>query len=391
MKTSRNRLPALSPRRNGATIVYLTVMMTVMIGFCSLGVDVVRCQFAKASLRQTARAAALAAAENLSSGKTAATNAAVAMAASNTCDGTAVSLDSSTDVVYLNWVSSSNYTVLTSSQFSQANAVMVYARRTKSTSNPIKLTFGAVIGMPTCDVSSSAVALRTQSSVTKYIAATSNPWLAGEPTGTTASNPDSGYQGPQVNSNHPWQHDIAGPSGGHASSGELYGSPVQVNITLTPGAIITITNVSGNAVNDLTDSDTYTADGSNGGYFATGYHDEASSGTIPSEHGISDISAPLNSMLGVFLTSSQPDNPSTTAATLDYTTQTARDYTNLSPDLQQMFYAGTGQTSGGTQQEVTIPAGATRLFLGTMDGHEWSNNQGGYTATITQTSYSIVK
>lgn len=193
-----------------------------------------------------------------------------------------------------------------------------------------------------------------------------------------------------MNREHPWAHDIAGPAGGHASSGELYGSPTQVNITLIPGSTLSITNVSGNAVNDLTQPDTYTADGSNGGSFPI-YHDEATTGSVPAEHGISDIRAPLNSMLGVFLTNNIPDNPSTTADTLDFSTQSERDYTSIDPALQQMFYAGKGQTSTGVQQEVTVPANATRLFLGTMDGHEWSNNLGGYTATITQTTYSIVQ
>ncbi len=361
-----------------------------MIGFCSLGVDVARCQFAKSALRHTARASALAAAENLSNGQTAATNAAIAMAASNTCDGIAVALDPSNDIVFVNWLSSGNYTILTASQFSQANAVLVHTRRIRATNNAIPLTFGAIIGVPTCDVQSSAIALRNQQSITQYVPATGNPWLSGEPSGTLASVPDPGYGGPQVNPEHPWKNDIAGPTGGHASSGELYGSPTQVNMTLIPGATISVTNVAGNAVNDLTFPNTYTADGSNGGAFNI-YDDLAATGSTPSEHGISDIKAPLNSMLGVFLNDSQPDSPSTTADTLDFTSQSARDYTSLSPALQQMFYAGTGQTSGGVQQQFTVPPNATRLFLGTMDGWEWSNNIGGYTATITQTTYTIVQ
>jgi hypothetical protein len=31
------------------------------------------------------------------------------------------------------------------------------------------------------------------------------------------------------------------------------------------------------------------------------------------------------------------------------------------------------------------------VFLGTMDGWEWSNNEGGFTVTITQTSIAIVQ
>ncbi len=96
-------------------------------------------------------------------------------------------------------------------------------------------------------------------------------------------------------------------------------------------------------------------------------------------------------MVGVFLTNTQPDQYSSGASMLDFSTQTERDYTNIDPQIQQSFYAGDGQTSNNIQQTVTVPANATRLFLGTMDGHEWSNNAGGYTATITQTTYSIVQ
>ncbi len=347
------------------------------------------CQFAKTCLRHVAKAAALAAAENLSSGRTSAINAAVASASANTCDGTAVSLSSTTDVQFLNWVSASNFTVLTAAQFSQANAVRVYARRTKATSNAISLTFGGAIGVSTCDVTCSAVALRTQQSATAYVPTTGNPWLAGEPTGTIASVTDSGYQGPQVNSVHPWQHDIANPAGGSASSGQAYNSPIQVAITVTPGSTITLTNVSGQGSNDPTLS-MYNADGTSSAGISNTY-DWAATGTVPSEHGMSSITAPHNAIIGVFLTNSVPDNPSTTAAMLDFSTQTERDYTSLSPDLQQTFYAGTGLTSGGATQTFVVPANATRLFLGTMDGHEWSNNVGGFNATITQTKYAIVQ
>ncbi len=205
MKTSRNSQQASTSRRRGVAIIYLSVAMTVMIGFCSLGVDVVRCQLAKAALRHTARAVALAAAENLINGQTIATNAAINMAALNKCDGTPIALNSSTDIYFVKWIGRGDYQILSSYQFSQANAVLVYARRTKATRNPISLTFGGVIGMPTCDVQSSAIAYRDMQSVTQFVPATSNPWLAGMPTGTLASNPDPGYKGPQVVAEHPWR------------------------------------------------------------------------------------------------------------------------------------------------------------------------------------------
>jgi hypothetical protein len=244
--------------------------------------------------------------------------------------------------------------------------------------------------MPTCDVQCSAVALRTQTAVTQHVATTDNPWLAGEPTGTIGSVTDAGYQGPNVNSEHPWQHDIAGPTGGTMASGQAYNSPVQIAITVVPGSIITLSNVSGQGSNDPT-LPMYNADGTSTAGISVTY-DWAATGTSPTEHGMSSINAPHNSIIGVFLTNNLPDTSAySTPSMLDFTTQTERDYTTLNPTLQQTFYAGTGLTSGGAQQQFVVPANATRLFLGTMDGHEWSNNVGGFNATITQSSYSIVQ
>jgi hypothetical protein len=33
-------------------------------------------------------------------------------------------------------------------------------------------------------------------------------------------------------------------------------------------------------------------------------------------------------------------------------------------------------------QTFKVPAGATRLFLGPMDGYQWSNNAGSFTAAV---------
>jgi hypothetical protein len=146
-----------------------------------------------------------------------------------------------------------------------------------------------------------------------------------------------------------------------------------------------------------------TANGEDSGSVAI-YSDDAanptdSQGTVTtsgSEHGISNIATPLNSLNGVFLdqgsSSAGADNTSgeTVPTGQDYSTQTARDYTTLEPQLNQSFYVGTGQTSSGVQQTIVVPNNAYELFLGTMDGHEWSNNQGGFNATITSFDVEIV-
>jgi hypothetical protein len=98
------------------------------------------------------------------------------------------------------------------------------------------------------------------------------------------------------------------------------------------------------------------------------------------ENGLSDIVAPVNSLVGVFLGPSQPD-PSA-PATLDFSTADSRDYTSLAPALQQVFYIGDGLTSTGAPHQVTVPDGATRLYLGTMDGFEWSNDSGAFSVRV---------
>lgn len=93
------------------------------------------------------------------------------------------------------------------------------------------------------------------------------------------------------------------------------------------------------------------------------------------ENGISDIQAPISSLLGVFLDETQPDS-SPAPASLDFSTAAARDYLVLTPGLKQVFFIGDGVNSAAQTQVVEVPAGATRLFLGTMDGFGWWNNQG---------------
>jgi len=106
---------------------------------------------------------------------------------------------------------------------------------------------------------------------------------------------------------------------------------------------------------------------------------------------MSNITAPLNALIGVFLDNNVPDNDGAIPPSLDFSTEAERNYTNISPELRQPFLIGNGMTSNGEQQTVIVPKGATRFYIATMDGHEWSNNVGGYTATITQSTISIVQ
>jgi hypothetical protein len=178
---------------------------------------------------------------------------------------------------------------------------------------------------------------------------TSDIWLAGMPNGSTASLTDSA----------PDQ------------------SPVLVSsISLTAGDLLAFSNATGCVANNPT----WPCLGPDGGEI---YHHET--GT---QNGISDVYAPLNSLLGIFLNDSQP-NLSGAPSTLYFDSGTSIDNLTFSPALKQVFFIGNGLTSGGVQQSIVVPTGATRLYLGTMDGSEWSNNVGSFSIEIGKSNQAV--
>jgi hypothetical protein len=376
MVTQRRR------QKNGVVMIYVLLAMSAMMGFCSLAVDFARVESAKTELRRAADAAALYACQGIANG-TAVTKA-IQSGNDNKVDGTPLTILPG-DVTVGTW-SGGTFTAGGSSP----NAVRVQAYRTKARSSAISLVFAQLIGQSSCDVTTTAIAEITTSDSTQYVAATSNPYLAGEPTGTRASVPDPGYKGPQVNPEHPWQYDWAGPTGSKLPSGQAYGSPVQFPVSLTPGTVLQLTDVTGMATNDptlpLVNSNGQLPTGGDLGI----YDDEAAEAT-GSEHGMSNIEAPLNSFIGVFLDNNVPDNDGPIPPELNFSSSTEQNYTSISPELRQPFYIGNGQTSNGQQQSVVVPPGATRFYIATMDGHEWSNNVGGFTATISTSNVRLVQ
>jgi hypothetical protein len=99
------------------------------------------------------------------------------------------------------------------------------------------------------------------------------------------------------------------------------------------------------------------------------------------ENGISDINAPANALLGVFLSNALP-TASAAPGKLDFSAGgIGVDFLTLSPVLQQLFFIGDGMTSLMALQSFIAPTGSTRLFLGTMDGFGWFNNAGQFTVS----------
>ena len=98
---------------------------------------------------------------------------------------------------------------------------------------------------------------------------------------------------------------------------------------------------------------------------------------------------------GVFLDNTDPINL-TAPASLDFSsTSLGRSFSSLTPELQQTFFIGDGLTGegSGTIQSFLVPDGATRLFLGIVDGayfvggpDYYDNNVGSFSATFELTS-----
>jgi Flp pilus assembly protein TadG len=341
----------------------MTVIMLAILAFVSLAVDYGRVQLAKTEMQRAADAAARYGAAGFASGNssTPKTNA-IAAAADNKTDGTPVAL--SVSDITLGYWNTSTRSFATSGTAAMPRAVKVTVARTESSGNPIKLYFGALIGRSSMDLDvDSIAAYYAPVDVNVTLAASANPWLAGMPNGTLA-NPNPPPSGSRRDKAGPYTD----PNGVYHPTGE---SPNQLTgLTLVPGEALAFDAIAGTGTNGS-------------GQAVVGPDGNASwilSNDAGAENGKSNLTAPINSVVGVFLDDNVPSG--TTPANLDFTTPASRDFTTLSPQLRQMFFLGDGLTSTGVQQKFIVPPGATRLFIGKMDGYEWNNNSGSSTVTI---------
>ena len=177
---------------------------------------------------------------------------------------------------------------------------------------------------------------------------TADPWLAGMPNGSTASS-------------------------GDVAPGQ---SPIEVlGLVFSPGDLLWF------AATGLTD---HCTGGACGLAPAEGDAVEPSSGhSTGAENGIGNLMAPIDSLIGLFLGPDQPDLTPAPGATLDFSTAASRDFATLAPLLKQPFFIGNGLMNDlVTVQTFQVPAGATRLFLGTKDGMGWYNNVGSLEVSV---------
>ncbi|MBO1074853.1 PEP-CTERM sorting domain-containing protein [Roseomonas marmotae] len=174
------------------------------------------------------------------------------------------------------------------------------------------------------------------------ISGTSDLWLAGMPDGSTASSGDT-------------------------APGE---SPVLIpGLALAGGTILNFA-----ATGSVSNTPTPSGLSPDGGLFTS-----HSAGAL---NGIATLTAPFNSLIGVFLDAAQP-NLSPPPDGLNFAAL-GIDFGSLAPALKQPFFIGDGLTGTGTgaTQDFIVPEAATRLFLGTMDAFGWFNNSGSFDVTV---------
>lgn len=111
-----------------------------------------------------------------------------------------------------------------------------------------------------------------------------------------------------------------------------------------------------------------------------------SGGAHPMENGISAVTSPWNSLLGVFIGAADPRDTPAPTSSWNFLSQRVpgNAFTTLEPALKQVFFVGDGKTGNGIgeAQTITVPEGAGRLYLGTSDGSGWYNNNGKFEVMI---------
>ena len=357
VSSKKNANPWRRLRRRGAAMVYVIVVLPAMFAVISLGVDLGRAQLVRSELQRAADSAARGyLAIRLQYGDSTAQGYGPQIPAMSP-------VDSASGIAPTVTVTRGSWNALTR-VFTPGNgtpfAVRVTMSRTQANNNAVPLPWATLIGRPRVDIDATAIAVLTSPTAQTFnVSAQSDPWLAGMPSGSTAS----------YNDTAPAQ------------------SPRQLTIPVVPGTYISFSNINGNASHGPTLAP-YDPDGKSSIY---SHGADSPGGPTPAaENGIGDLRAPINSFVGVFLDNNQPNTTPAPTEVRDYSTTASRSqevYGDI--EKKQPFFIGDGKTGWGTgaTQKFLVPPGATRLFVGIMDGHEWSNNVGAFnvTASVVET------
>jgi len=167
---------------------------------------------------------------------------------------------------------------------------------------------------------------------------------------------------------------------GHTGTQGLSGpgtAPPQVSVAGSAGKAVRFTSVTG--------AWTCASGGTNNG--PDGATCAGSGTNVASFKGIAGLTHSSRTMFlaGVFLDANETADPA--PARLDVSNYNAA--VTLQPGLGQTFFIGDGLSASSTLQEFIVPAGATRLFLGIVDGSSfqgipccWDDNSGSMTVTF---------
>ena len=155
-------------------------------------------------------------------------------------------------------------------------------------------------------------------------------------------------------------------------------SPLELplsQLSVSPGDPLSFEGLSGSA-SYVANSANNSADGDNTFLVALG---QTYPPSVPTDsmNGISNVRAPIGAIMAVFLDDNPPTN-SPAPTDLDFSTDSQRDYSSISPQLKQVFFVGDGKRSDGEVQHIVVPQGATRVFIGMMDAWQWNDNVGDF-------------
>lgn len=365
---SSNRQTRKSPlKRRGYGLIFSAVCLVAVVGFASFAVDLGRTTAAKTELRRAADAAARAGANALSVSPTQAYADARAWSKQNKVEG--IQLVDPAITVEIGLWNTTTRTFRTNLNAGETpNACRVFLERTKRAGNALPPGFTQLIGMDGIDVRAEAIAMWVPGlNVNHQVDGVVNPFLAGATPGTVVSR-NNPHNSP----------DYAGNADSLDLAARKQSGP-KVAMPVTGGAGFTFDNIAGTVRHDPNLA-YYEPDGqlnSIGHNINTRDSSQAyNKNAYTNENGLSDMTAPINALVGVFLDDNAPNSSMAAPENLDFSSAASRDFAKLQPKLRQIFFIGDGVNSSGTKQEFVAPQGATRLFLATWDFYEWNNNAG---------------
>ncbi len=341
-------------------------------GFVSLAVDYARIQLSKTELTTAVDSAAMAGACLVKNGAYYSRPEAVHVAGLNIIGGKPLTLQNN-DVVVGKW-NAVTRTIDTTSDTPDAVQVTGILSKSRNSAIPLMLT-NVVSSYRQWEATETATAVWVAvPGVYKNIQATANPFLAGMKKNATAS---------EINPHN--SPDKAGDESSDDISKQKQ-SPTTVGLPVAAGMTFKFDSISGDArhdpnlpyfqpdgeMADIGHNNLTTSDANSKG--STFYH----------QNGIHDVVAPINALVGVFLTDEAPDKTAVPTINDRYNADCPTDFTNSAernrtvyqPKLKQIFFIGDGMTDDLIRQTFVAPAGATRLYLATWDFYEWNNNAG---------------